>query len=544
MDNANSSSKRRINGKILPDIVTFARAVVSIILLFLAYSVSTSQLVSVLLIVAATIVCGTDIVFSAVDGIIRKRDYLNSQCLIVLCVIACLCIECYMETVVMLIVYQLSNAALNYAIKRTRFGFLSAVSENDTDGYSKLRSILNSPAATENSIMSTFLPYFDLFSKAAFIVGVLFAVFVPMLTSMTYVMSIRRASMLIAASVPTAALAALPLCSLAGLSRCAEYGVFIKCSEVLEEMRSLSTVIYDKTGVFTDGPPKLVSLNSPVLDNEGFLKLAAYAAYKSQQRFAAPIVSAYSGDIIQSYISDFKDIPGCGMEITLNGRKVLLGTQELFEARSINIPESALHDGYVLHLSVSGVYAGSMLFKENINPYAESTISDLRSFGNVKSVLLTEEGREVSEKLAKALNIDDMHCECDFNEKASVIQKYENQLDQGKTLMYISAESLEYHTAADIDARVGQLFDNADIVMNNVGLFGLPVAYMAARFARRLSIESLVFTTIVKLVLIILALTGSATLWFIVLINFAASIAGVLNIMRLPTDPREEPIGN
>lgn len=542
MAKANSSAKRKAGSKVMPDIITLARAIVSVLLLVLAYSVSSSQFVLVLLVIAAIIVCGFDIVLSAVDKIIRKKDYLNAQLLITVCVIACLCIECYTETVIMLAVYQVCSAALNYAVKRTRLGFLNAVSEDDADGYSKLRSILNSPAAAENPIMSTFLPYFDLFSKAAFIVGILFAVFVPMLTNMTYVMSIRRASMLIAASVPTVALASLPLYSLAGLSRCAEYGVFMKHSKVLEETRNLAVVIYDKTDVFTDGTPKLVSLNSPVLDNESFLKLAAYTAYRSQQRFAAPIVSAYSGDIVQSYISDFNDIPGCGMEISLNGRAVLLGTQELFEARNIEIPDTERRDGYVLYLSISGTYAGSMLFKENINPYAESTVFNLRKVGNIKSVLLTEEGREVSEKLAKSLNIDELHCECDFSEKASIIQKYKDQLDQGKTLMYISAESLEYHTAADIDAKVGASFENADIVMSNIGLFGLPVALTAAQRVRRLSIENLIFTASIKLVLIFLALTGSATLWFVVLIDFAASMAGVLNIIRLPTDPREEQI--
>ncbi len=542
MAKASSSAKGRANSKVLPDIVTLVRAAASVLLLILALSVSSSQLVLVLLVSAAIVVSGFDIALSAADQVIRKREYLNAQCLILICVIACLCIGCYTETVVMLAVYQVCSAALNYAVKRTRLDFLNAVCSDDADGYLKLRSILNSPAAAENPIMSIFLPYFDLFSKAAFIVGILFAVFVPMLTDMTYVMSIRRVSMLIAASVPTVALTSLPICSLAGLSRCAEYGVFMKRSEVLEDTRNLAVVIFDKTDVFTDGTPKLVSLNSPVLDSEDFLKLAAYTAYRSQQRFAAPIVSAYSGDIMQSYITDFKDIPGCGMEISLSGRAVLLGTQELFEARNIEIPEAERRDGYVLYLSISGIYVGSMLLKENINPYAESTVSDMHSLGDIKSVLLTEDGRDVSEKLAKSLNIDELHCECDFSEKASIIQKYKDQLDQGKTLMYISADNLEYHTAADIDAKVGTSFGNADIVMSNVGLFGLPVALTAARRVRQLSIENLIFTAFIKLVLIILALTGSATLWFIVLIDYAASMAGVLNIVRLPTDQHEEQI--
>ena len=38
----------------------------------------------------------------------------------------------------------------------------------------------------------------------------------------------------------------------------------------------------------------------------------------------------------------------------------------------------------------------------------------------------------------------------------------------------------------------------------------------------------------IKLILVVLALTGGATLWFIVLLDFAASIFGVLNVVRLP----------
>ena len=100
--------------------------------------------------------------------------------------------------------------------------------------------------------------------------------------------------------------------------------------------------------------------------------------------------------------------------------------------------------------------------------------------------------------------------------------------------MYISAENLEYHTAADIDAKVGSSFDSADIQTSNVGIFGLPVAYTSAHTVKQLSIENLIFTAFIKLILVVLALTGGATLWFIVMLDFAASIFGVLNVVRLP----------
>ena len=535
MAKSHSSKNSRAGRSYAQEIVTLLRVALSAALLIAAYSVNAASLVSMLMLIAAALICGFDIVLAAVDKIIKKRDYLNDQLLVCLCAIACFCIGCYTETIVMLVVYQLGRTCLNFVIRKTKLGFYGAVSPEEREGSLRLRSILNSPGSLKNSVFDKYMPYLELFSKAAFIVGILFAAAVPLITDMTYVMSIRRGSMLIIAAVPISALAALPMYSLAGLSRAAEYGVYIKNTASLENTGDLASVIYDKADVFTDGTPKLVSVNSPILDNESFLQLAAYTAYSSEQRFAAPIVSAYSGDIITSYISDFKDIPGCGMEISLHGRSVLLGTGELFDAKGISIPDTERKSGYILYLAIGGRYAGSLTLKEKLNPYAESVISDFAALGGIKSVLLTEDGRDVSERLAKALNVDELHYECGFTEKADIIQKCKDQLAPDEKLMYISAENLEYHTAADIDAKVGTEFENADMLMSNVGIFGLPVAYTASHMVKRLSSENLVFTAVIKFVLVVLALTGSATLWFIVLLDFAASVFGVLNVVRMPS---------
>lgn len=535
MAKSHSSKNSRAGRSYAQEIVTLLRVALSAALLIAAYSVNAASLVSMLMLIAAALICGFDIVLAAVDKIIKKRDYLNDQLLVCLCAIACFCIGCYTETIVMLVVYQLGRTCLNFVIRKTKLGFYGAVSPEDREGSLRLRSILNSPGSLKNSVFDKYMPYLELFSKAAFIVGILFAAAVPLITDMTYVMSIRRGSMLIIAAVPISALAALPMYSLAGLSRAAEYGVYIKNTASLENTGDLASVIYDKADVFTDGTPKLVSVNSPILDNESFLQLAAYTAYSSEQRFAAPIVSAYSGDIITSYISDFKDIPGCGMEISLHGRSVLLGTGELFDAKGISIPDTERKSGYILYLAIGGRYAGSLTLKEKLNPYAESVISDFAALGGIKSVLLTEDGRDVSERLAKALNVDELHYECGFTEKAGIIQKCKDQLAPDEKLMYISAENLEYHTAADIDAKVGTEFENADMLMSNVGIFGLPVAYTASHMVKRLSSENLVFTAVIKFVLVVLALTGSATLWFIVLLDFAASVFGVLTVVRMPS---------
>lgn len=536
-----AGAERRKGKNVLPDLFTLIRAAVSVLLLILAYSVTASHFLSILILILALLICGFDIALIVYEDI-RRKNYLNSSLLILIVVIAGFGAGCYIESIVTLVVYQLCRVLLDYASKLTKRSAYSAISSDDPDGQASLKAILNNPEASKSSLYSKYIPYFELFSKAAFIVGLLYAVVVPLISDMSFVMSIRRGCMLIAASIPASALVSLPLCSIAGLSLSAAYGVFIKGASVLEDTGKITTVIYDKADVFTEGTPKLVSLSSPILDNDTFLQLAAYTAYNSEQRIAVPIVSAYGGDIVSDYISGFREIPGCGMEITLRGRSVLLGTQELFETRGITIPSDGQKKGYVLYMAVAGNFAGSISFKENINPYAESVISDFAAMGNIKNILLTEDGREVSERLARALNIDELHYECDSVKKAGIIQQYADELPEGGKLLYVSAENLDYHTAADIDAKVGYAADNADMLMSNIGIFGLPVAYMASKRVKRLSIENLAFTILIKAVLVVLALTGNATIWFIVAVDFSASIAGILNIARLPNVPLNEQI--
>lgn len=179
MAQARSSKNRKMDSGCAQGIVTVIRALLSVLLLILAYSINASTFAAILMIAVSAILSGFDIALAAIENILKKRDYLNNQLLICLCAVAGFCIGCYIEAVIMLAIYQLGRTFLNFIIRKTKQGFYSAVSVEDREGSLRLRSILSSPAGAESSIMVKYLPYFELFSKAAFIVGVLFAAAAP-----------------------------------------------------------------------------------------------------------------------------------------------------------------------------------------------------------------------------------------------------------------------------------------------------------------------------------------------------------------------------
>ena len=99
--------------------------------------------------------------------------------------------------------------------------------------------------------------------------------------------------------------------------------------------------------------------------------------------------------------------------------------------------------------------------------------------------------------------------------------------------MYVSAENVGYHSDADLDARVGEQTETEDLRMSNIGIFGLPAMVYIARGVKKISMQNLALFAIVKAVLIVLAVTGNATLWFVALLDYAAGMFGVLNISRI-----------
>lgn len=511
------------------------RIIIAAVLLILAERLNVEHFISVILMAAALIVAAYDIAVYAVDDI-KSKKFLSYKLILLLVCIVGFCMGCFKEAVLLAVCYQLGYAMLNYVSKRTKATLTDYVPSENTKDIAMLRSIINRPNAGTSSLQTELEPYLDIFTLAILIVAVLYAVLMPIIANITYAASIRRALMLMLTAMPLSVISSLPICSLTGIASSAAYGVFIKNTDVLYSASDVKTVVFDKSDVFCDGLPKLKSITSPVFDDNTFIRLSAYVAYYSDQRIAAPISGAYKGCVNPEIIQNFTDIPGCGMEIYVRGIKIYLGTAELLQARGVELPEGESSDGLVLYMVIADRCAGRLDFAENISPFAQSVVEDFRNLGGVNSVLLTEDGRAESEKLAGDIGVESVYYECDSEKKIGVVEQLADDLKTNEKLMYVSAENIDFHTSAHIDTKVGYASDNADMLTSSVGVFGLPAMFMFAKRTKQVSYENIIFAIIVKVIMIILAFTGGATMWFIVFMELIAASACCLNAARIPSE--------
>lgn len=142
---------------------------------------------------------------------------------------------------------------------------------------------------------------------------------------------------------------ATPTAILVGSGRASQLGILIKNAEILEQTRSIDTMLLDKTGTVTTGVMSLESVavptagSSPEVDEASALSLAASVESLSEHPVARAITSGASDrGLSLEPVTAFANQPGLGVVgITAQGG-VLVGRPSWLASLGIDVPASLL----------------------------------------------------------------------------------------------------------------------------------------------------------------------------------------------------------
>ena len=171
---------------------------------------------------------------------------------------------------------------------------------------------------------------------------------------------------------------ATPTAILVGSGRASQLGILIKNAEILEQTRSIDTMLLDKTGTVTTGVMSLESVavapgagGSPEVDEASALSLAASVESLSEHPVARAITSgaADRGLSLES-VTAFANQPGLGVVgLTARGG-VLVGRPSWLASLGIDVPASLLDD--VREAEASGASAVVAALAPNLGSAATS----------------------------------------------------------------------------------------------------------------------------------------------------------------------------
>ena len=227
---------------------------------------------------------------------------------------------------------------------------------------------------------------------------------------------------------------AIPLVTARSTSIGAHNGLIIKNRESVEIAQHIDYIMMDKTGTLTEGNFSVNHYESftDELNNEEILSLFASLESNSNHPLATGIVNyVKSKDISYSSPKEVNNLPGVGLEGTVNNRKLKITNvtyldQNKFDYNKEQFTDLAKEGNSVSYLIDDNQVIGVIAQGDKIKESSKQMVSDLLS-RNITPVMLTGDNNEVSQAVAKELGIDDVHSQLMPEDKEKIIKDYQSK---------------------------------------------------------------------------------------------------------------------
>lgn len=250
--------------------------------------------------------------------------------------------------------------------------------------------------------------------------------------------SVLSATAVLVIACPCALGLATPTSIMVGSGLGAEHGILIKSAEFLEKTGGLNALVVDKTGTLTQGVLEVRQFTNYAGHEEDNMKYMMALEGKTSHPIA--IAMTYYGED-RGYnkldpsisLGDFKDVPGKGLEGTVDGHLLQLGHSRWMT--DLGYPmEAILPDVLALEeqgasvslLAVDGTVSALWAVEDQLRPETKKVVADLKKKG-VEVWMLTGDNRRTAQYIAKQAGIEHVIAEVLPQDKASKVAELQAQ---------------------------------------------------------------------------------------------------------------------
>ncbi len=228
---------------------------------------------------------------------------------------------------------------------------------------------------------------------------------------------------------------ATPMSIMVAVGKGATAGVLFRDANAIEVLRTVDTLVIDKTGTLTAGKPEVVSIVAATgFDENEILRLGASVERASEHPLATAIVSASErrGASV-SAATEVESISGKGVQGLAGRKRVALGNRALLDqlgvdaATLIDRAESLRADGQtVMFVVIDGVIAGLIGVADPVKETTHEAIKALHAEG-LRIVMLTGDNETTARAVAAKLGIDEVIAEVLPDQKAEAVKRLQRE---------------------------------------------------------------------------------------------------------------------
>lgn len=391
-------------------------------------------------------------------------------------------------------------------------------------------------APTENFI-TTFSRYY---TPAVVGLAALLAVVPPLFFDGVWAEWVNRGLIFLVISCPCALVISIPLSFFGGIGGASKRGVLVKGGNFLEALNNLDIVVFDKTGTLTKGVFEVTGIHpAEGFTADGLLELAAQAETFSNHPIALSVMKAFGKELAQTQLSEYNELAGHGVSVKADDVAIIAGNSKLMEMNGVTFDE-VNEIGTKLYVAADGVYAGAIVISDEIKHDSRAAISELKSKGVRKTVMLTGDNPQIAEAVAKELKLDEVYAGLLPAQKVGMLEKLEKGKRAKGTLAFVGdgVNDAPVLARADIGIAMGGLgsdaaIEAADIVLMTDEPSKLIEAIDVAKFTKRVVWQNIILALGIKGAILLLGAFGEATMWEAVFADVGVALLAVLNAARI-----------
>jgi heavy metal translocating P-type ATPase len=347
------------------------------------------------------------------------------------------------------------------------------------------------------------------------------------------------ANALLVASIgyPCAIGLSYPLVRLTAFVTLLKQGIIIKGEGLFEKIKNIDMVIFDKTGVLTQGELKLKEVHPGEHKKELVFLAAAVAQHSAHPVSRAITAQATDMGLVLPPAEDLKEVAGKGVVGKVNGHLVALGSKELLKDYGLYLPEPAFsHSSIHAFVSSDAGLAGVFGFSDAVRKEAKDVINWILDKG-IGCIMLTGDKHYVACEVASQIGQLQFAAECSPEKKLRTVYALRNQ---GRRVLMIGdgINDVAAFAAADVGCAFGKSIDvarqHADVVIVGGNLEQIPRLLRLARSVVTMSLSSIIGAIFFSTLGIMLASLGHLTV-MLTMVLMAFDFATVIAIGALIT---------
>ena len=359
---------------------------------------------------------------------------------------------------------------------------------------------------------------------------------------------LMRALQMLVIACPCALVISTPVSLVSAMTNAASRGVLIKGGRYLEALSRVRAFAFDKTGTLTEGRPVItdvvdVCTCGECLENCGLEHAASLEAQSSHPLARALLAEAEARGVAVPPAQDVTLLSGRGMEGTVNGAQVTVASHAHFD-------EYVPHSEKVCQLANELTDQGKtvilvqhddkvcMIFgaADMPRPSSHQALAALKTRG-IHTIMLTGDSPTVAAEIARQVGVDEVRAGLLPEEKVSAVAALKEEY-QTVAMVGDGVNDAPALAQADVGVAMGgagsaQAMETADMVLMGDDLAQLPFVVWLSHTTRQTVMANIAFALAVKAVVFALAAAGLATLWMAIVADVGATLAVILNAMRL-----------